>query len=158
MNPLELKEKHLVLSNPHFLTQCGSSQGNCWISSPNYFTLPPMCTYVMARSKCTLTTHPVFCAYSVWCFSSVTLVDSIWVSKELLPEQKLVSSENTPNECWDKHKTMELKCFVKRVYFESVSCSIMPDSLRPPRTVDRWLVCPWNSPGKRTGVDCLVPL
>ena len=35
-----------------------------------------------------------------------------------------------------------------------VSCSIVSDSLRPHRLWATKLLCPWDSPGKNTGVDC----
>ena len=39
-----------------------------------------------------------------------------------------------------------------------VSCSVMSDSLRPHELQPARLLCPWNSPGKNTGVDCRFPL
>ena len=35
---------------------------------------------------------------------------------------------------------------------KSVSCSVMSDPLRPHRLQPARLLCPWNSPGKNTGV------
>ena len=35
-----------------------------------------------------------------------------------------------------------------------VSCSVMSDSLRPHELQHTRLLCPWNSPGKNTGVGC----
>ena len=37
---------------------------------------------------------------------------------------------------------------------ESVSCSVMLDSLRPHGLHPGRLLCPWDSPGKNTGVGC----
>ena len=37
---------------------------------------------------------------------------------------------------------------------DCVSCSVMSDSLRPHELQPARLLCPWNSPGKNTGVDC----
>ena len=37
---------------------------------------------------------------------------------------------------------------------ESVSHSVMSNSLRPHEQQPARLLCPWNSPGKNTGVDC----
>ena len=37
---------------------------------------------------------------------------------------------------------------------ESVSCSVLSDSLRPHGLYPARLLCPWNSPGKNTGVGC----
>ena len=37
----------------------------------------------------------------------------------------------------------------------SVSCSIVSDSLQPCGLYPNRLLCPWNSPGKNTGVDSL---
>ena len=36
----------------------------------------------------------------------------------------------------------------------SGSCSVMSDSLRPHRLYPTRLLCPWDSPGKNTGVGC----
>ena len=33
-------------------------------------------------------------------------------------------------------------------------CSVVSYSLRPPGTVARQILCPWNFPGKNTGVGC----
>ena len=35
-----------------------------------------------------------------------------------------------------------------------VSCSVVSDSLQPCGLQPARLLCPWNSPGKNTGVDC----
>ena len=35
---------------------------------------------------------------------------------------------------------------------ESVSCSIVPDSLRPHGLQSARVLCPWDSPGKKTGM------
>ena len=37
---------------------------------------------------------------------------------------------------------------------ESVSCSVVSDSLRPHGLWPPRLLCPWDSPGKNTGVGC----
>ena len=37
----------------------------------------------------------------------------------------------------------------------SDSCSVMPDSLEPQGLQPARLLCPWNSPGKITGVGCI---
>ena len=37
---------------------------------------------------------------------------------------------------------------------ESDSCSVVSDSLRPYGLWPARLLCPWNFPGKNTGVDC----
>ena len=39
-------------------------------------------------------------------------------------------------------------------YSSSVSCSVMSDSLQSHRLQPARLLCPWDSPGKNTGVDC----
>ena len=43
-----------------------------------------------------------------------------------------------------------------RVVFSSVqfSLSVMSDSLRPHRREPTRLLCPWDSSGKNTGMDC----
>ena len=43
---------------------------------------------------------------------------------------------------------------VTRHKCQSVSCSVMPDSVRPPGLQPARLLCPWDSPGKNTGVGC----
>ena len=40
----------------------------------------------------------------------------------------------------------------------SVSCSVVSDSLRPHGLQPARLLCPWNSPGKNTGLGCLFLL
>ena len=37
---------------------------------------------------------------------------------------------------------------------ESVSCSVVSNSLQPHGLQPARLLCPWNSPGKNTGVGC----
>ena len=37
---------------------------------------------------------------------------------------------------------------------ESVSCSVVSDSVRPHRRQPTRLPCPWDSPGKNIGVGC----
>ena len=37
---------------------------------------------------------------------------------------------------------------------ESISCSVVSDSLRPHGLYSARLHCPWNSPGKKAGVSC----
>ena len=39
-----------------------------------------------------------------------------------------------------------------RTMFESVSCSVVSNSLQPHRLQPSWPLCPWNSPGKNTGL------
>ena len=41
-----------------------------------------------------------------------------------------------------------------RALSESVSCSVVSDSLRPRGLQPTRLLCPWDSPGKNTGVGC----
>ena len=45
------------------------------------------------------------------------------------------------------------KKFVPSLVFV-VSCSVVSDSLRPHGLQPASLLCPWNSPGKNTGVGC----
>ena len=46
---------------------------------------------------------------------------------------------NTPNICW---------------FFRVCVCSVIADSLRPCALWTTRLLCPWDSPGKNTGVGC----
>ena len=45
----------------------------------------------------------------------------------------------------------DFSCLAPGVY---VSCSVVSDSSQPHRPQPSRLLCPWNSPGKNTGVDC----
>ena len=38
------------------------------------------------------------------------------------------------------------------------ACWAVSDSLQPPELSPAWLLCPWDSPGKNTRVDCLALL
>ena len=53
---------------------------------------------------------------------------------------------------WEK-KTEGLKLPV-RCEMERVSCSVLSESLRPHGLQPTRLLCPWESPGKNTGVGC----
>ena len=62
---------------------------------------------------------------------------------------------------WENHRPWNWQTWIQKVPFPlvlwitvCVSCSAMSDSLQPPRTVPARLLCPWNSPGKNTGVGC----
>ena len=44
-------------------------------------------------------------------------------------------------------------CYLKN-WNASVSCWAVFDSLQPQRLYSAMLLCPWNSPGKNTGVGC----
>ena len=37
---------------------------------------------------------------------------------------------------------------------QSISCSVVSDSLQPHRLSPARLLCPWHSPGKNIGVSC----
>ena len=43
---------------------------------------------------------------------------------------------------------------IQSLDYISVSCSVMSNSLRPHELGLARLFCPWNSPGKSSGVDC----
>ena len=50
-------------------------------------------------------------------------------------------------------------CALKPVFLallrvSSISCSVVPDSLRSHGLYPARLLCPWDSPGKNTGVGC----
>ena len=45
-------------------------------------------------------------------------------------------------------------CTELNAYFCLLVCSVMSDSLQPHRLEPTRLLCPWNSPGKNTGVGC----
>ena len=51
------------------------------------------------------------------------------------------------------YKCNHLKMTVLNMKSESVSHSVVSDSLRPHGPQSTRLLCPWNSPGKNTGVD-----
>ena len=74
----------------------------------------------------------------------------------LIPQQVCVSGgeiyfKQTDQNCLHqllvnfKTYTISVKC---------ASCSVMSDSLQPLGLQPTRLLCPWNSPGKNTGVDC----
>ena len=46
--------------------------------------------------------------------------------------------------------------FFKRFFHKwcTCACSVVSDSLRPPGLCSSRLLCPWDSPGKNTGVGC----
>ena len=46
------------------------------------------------------------------------------------------------------------EAFVNLCTYVCVSCSVLSDSLRPHGLQLTRLLCPWNSPGKNTGVGC----
>ena len=41
-----------------------------------------------------------------------------------------------------------------RTSYQSVSCSVMPDSLQPHGLQPTRILCPWDFPGKDSGVGC----
>ena len=51
---------------------------------------------------------------------------------------------------------IEYTCLILKMQCESesVSCSKVSDSLRPHGLYPTRLLCPWDSPGKNTGVGC----
>ena len=49
---------------------------------------------------------------------------------------------------------MPAKCFMEQKVKESVSRSVVSNSLRLQGLWPARLLCPWNSPGKNTGVGC----
>ena len=55
----------------------------------------------------------------------------------------------------NNHTSISFVCFF---FIYSVSCSVTSDSLKPHELQPTRLLCPWNSPGKNTGVDCHSPL
>ena len=64
-----------------------------------------------------------------------------------------------PNECANVCITMENVCLLWTKFFCGsmwfcVSCSVVSDSLRSHGLYPTRLLCPWNSPGKNTGVVC----
>ena len=56
-----------------------------------------------------------------------------------------------------RYKTMLFILFFFH-FFVCVSCLVMPSSLQPCGLQLARLLCPWNSPGKSTGVGCQFPL
>ena len=61
---------------------------------------------------------------------------------------------------WENHRPGNWQTWIQKVPFPlilwitlCVSCSAVSDSATP-RTVPARLHCPWNSPGKNTGVGC----
>ena len=54
--------------------------------------------------------------------------------------------------CVGVHPTCMCKLYI--ICNVSVSCSVVSDSLRLHGLKPTRLLCPWNSPGKNTGVGC----
>ena len=55
---------------------------------------------------------------------------------------------------WNVSSTRAETYFVIVTPSESVSCSVVSNSLRPHGLQPARLLCPWNFPGKNTGVGC----
>ena len=51
--------------------------------------------------------------------------------------------------CFLVYSAIKLQCV-----FQSVSCSVVSDSLWPYGVYPAGLLCPWDSPGKNAGVGC----
>ena len=71
--------------------------------------------------------------------------------------------ENNSGVCvcvkWYKKRWSVHVCWMEQnilTYNESVSCSIVSNSLRVYGLQPTRLLCPWDSPGQTTGVDCLL--
>ena len=62
-------------------------------------------------------------------------------------EQKIINQGNFVKEHFGYHTTKDKKCVC-------VSRSVVSNSLRPHELQPTRLLCPWNSPGKNTGVGC----
>ena len=77
-----------------------------------------------------------------WCFWTVVLEKTL---ESPLNSKEIKSVNPKGNQPWT---------FIRRTDAEAVSCSVMPDSLRPHGLQPTRLLCPWDFPGKDTGVGC----
>ena len=77
-----------------------------------------------------------------WCFWTVVLEKTL---ESPLNSKEIKSVNPKGNQPWT---------FIRRTDTEAVSCSVMPDSLRPHGLQPTRLLCPWDFPGKDTGVGC----
>ena len=81
---------------------------------------------------------------------------------KLVPLQRptVTCASYQPAPCWGSHEPLLgfshlLEwCTELNAYFCLLVCSVMSDSLQPHRLEPTRLLCPWNSPGKNTGVGC----
>ena len=55
---------------------------------------------------------------------------------------------------WLWRAGLELRFSVVACDWYSCLCSLVSDCLQPPGLEPARLLCPWDSPGKNTGVDC----
>ena len=78
----------------------------------------------------------------IWCFWTVVLEKTL---ESPLDSNEIKSVNPKGNQPW---------IFIRRPDAEAVSCSVVPDSLRPHGLQPTRLLCPWDFPGKDTGVDC----
>ena len=105
----------------------------CWVCAP-INNLPEVAFSVYFRWEgvlLLLPTHPpnngmFFCSWSTYS------LPSCWV---------LTPCPLLKKKFW--HRTVTVLC---------VSCSVMSNSLWPHGPQPSWLLCPWNSPGQKTGM------
>ena len=87
---------------------------------------------------------------------------ALWTGRVWTPAgpHDLTAPRKTPflTETWNPGKNFFLKSQEERDSMQTVcvcvSCSVMSDSLWPHGLQPGRLLCPWNSPGKNTGVRC----
>ena len=60
----------------------------------------------------------------------------------------------SPHRVWGLNAEMEFRNPGFSLCARVLSCSVMPDSLRPHGLQPARLLCPWYSPGKNNGVRC----
>ena len=67
------------------------------------------------------------------------------------PSQALVNLVSWPEDLFSFVSVTELKFYHCLLLF---SCSVVSDSFATSWPLRPWLLCPWNSPGKKIGVGC----
>ena len=73
------------------------------------------------------------------------------------PWATVKSAHATVKTQYSQNNNNKMKCNLTKLNLqrsESVSCSIMPNSLQLHGLQPARLLCPWNFPGKNTGVSC----
>ena len=92
----------------------------------------------------------------LWNLLSVQLI-FWWIcgGESDLPVLVLCHLRTAPSICVSNTQTSEsANMLYYQVGSESVSRSVVPDSLKPHGLLSARVLCPWNSPGKNTGVCC----
>ena len=77
-----------------------------------------------------------------------------WVTLEIKAKQHKMHKPNQSVQNFKADVMRKMNIFEHFELVESVSCSVVFNSLWPHRLQPTRLLCPWNSPGKNIGVGC----